>query len=112
MLKKIGFKYKNQVDPFDGGPHLWVDVEDMLPVKKQVTRNYQPALAADSSLVQESGLICRAKPHPGEFRAMAVQAVTNQDGVAVLGLGDADRARLEKVLGLSAGEPAVFMPYY
>ena len=33
MLKKIGFKYLNQVDPFDGGPHLWANVSDLLPIQ-------------------------------------------------------------------------------
>jgi arginine N-succinyltransferase len=34
MLKKIGFEYKGQVDPFDGGPHLWANVDNLLPIKK------------------------------------------------------------------------------
>src|SRR6185437_991202 len=34
LLKKIGFEYKNQVDPFDGGPHLWANLDDVLPIKK------------------------------------------------------------------------------
>jgi arginine N-succinyltransferase len=33
MLNRIGFRYQNQVDPFDGGPHLWANVDDIVPVK-------------------------------------------------------------------------------
>lgn len=34
MLEKIGFKYSNEVDPFDGGPHYRAKLNDIEPVKK------------------------------------------------------------------------------
>lgn len=33
MLEKIGFKYKDEVDPFDGGPHLGCKVSDCTLIK-------------------------------------------------------------------------------
>ncbi len=33
MLEKVGFKYKDEVDPFDGGPHLGVKVNDVSLIK-------------------------------------------------------------------------------
>ncbi len=33
MLEKIGFKYTNMIDPFDGGPHLWARAASVLPIK-------------------------------------------------------------------------------
>ncbi len=33
MLESIGFKYNNEVDPFDGGPHYRAKLKDILPVK-------------------------------------------------------------------------------
>ncbi len=33
MLENIGFKYTNEVDPFDGGPHYRAKLKDILPVK-------------------------------------------------------------------------------
>ena len=33
MLEKIGFRYTNEVDPFDGGPHYRCLLEDILPIK-------------------------------------------------------------------------------
>jgi arginine N-succinyltransferase len=33
LLKKMGFKYKNEVDPFDGGPHLGCPFNDCLLIK-------------------------------------------------------------------------------
>lgn len=33
MLEKIGFKYSNEVDPFDGGPHYKAKLKEISPVK-------------------------------------------------------------------------------
>lgn len=32
MLTKIGFEYKNMIDPFDGGPHYWAKRNEVLPI--------------------------------------------------------------------------------
>jgi arginine N-succinyltransferase len=107
MLKKIGFTYKNQVDPFDGGPHLWANVEDLLPVKKIQTYAYD---AAPKEIKEtESGLICKAAQNPGEFRAVAVHAAVQGNKVALQSL---EAKEVEKLLGINPGEPVVFMPYY
>lgn len=34
MLEGIGFKYTNEVDPFDGGPHYRANMKDIKPVKE------------------------------------------------------------------------------
>lgn len=33
MIESIGFKYTNEVDPFDGGPHYRCPLKDLKPVK-------------------------------------------------------------------------------
>lgn len=35
MLEDIGFKYINEVDPFDGGPHYRCLLKDILPIKNK-----------------------------------------------------------------------------
>jgi arginine N-succinyltransferase len=109
MLKKIGFSYKNQVDPFDGGPHLWANVEDLLPVKR--LRSYSLASSAQplSGALREAGLLARAQSARGSFRSIAVQAVI-QDGK--LSLPEVPDAQLHAVLGVSPGDAIEFMPYY
>lgn len=37
MLERIGFKYTNEVDPFDGGPHYRCPLKDIKPVKEMLT---------------------------------------------------------------------------
>jgi arginine N-succinyltransferase len=34
LLKQMGFVYKNEVDPFDGGPHFGCKLKDIAVVKK------------------------------------------------------------------------------
>lgn len=123
MLKKIGFEYKNQVDPFDGGPHLWANVDDIVPVKKIVKGVLE---AADGTATGESvgGLLSKAEQKAGQFRAVAVKAhvqargdtkaiqvteVISSRGAAGLKLDD---HQLKDALGLRAGDAVAFMPYY
>lgn len=37
LLKKLGFKYKNEVDPFDGGPHLGCPFKECSLIKNTAT---------------------------------------------------------------------------
>jgi arginine N-succinyltransferase len=70
MLKKIGFAYKNQVDPFDGGPHLWANVDELHPLKRMGTFHLVDELPEGEL---ETGLLGPAVQVPGQFRAVAVQ---------------------------------------
>lgn len=109
MLKKIGFQYKNQVDPFDGGPHLWANIDDLLPVKKSATQIFEASAAMPSDSARESGLICKASQRPGEFRALAVQALKKDGKIAII---EPSEAEARAVLGLNPGDSVVFTPYY
>jgi arginine N-succinyltransferase len=40
MLEGIGFKYRDMIDPFDGGPHFWAKTAQIEPVK--FTRQLRP----------------------------------------------------------------------
>ncbi|OIQ18264.1 MAG: hypothetical protein BM556_08355 [Bacteriovorax sp. MedPE-SWde] len=44
MIESIGFKYTNEVDPFDGGPHYRCPLVDLKPVKgmKNVKLDFSP----------------------------------------------------------------------
>jgi arginine N-succinyltransferase len=110
MLKKIGFAYKNQIDPFDGGPHLWANVDEILPVKKLGTFQLSNDASAFAGVPSESGLLTRAQPAKvGEFRAVAVQALKKDGKLAIEGPKAEEAA---SAIGASVGDPVVFMPYY
>lgn len=111
MLTKIGFSYKDQVDPFDGGPHLWASVDELLPVKRLsqvVIEGGTQAISAGATL-PESGLICKLQQKPGHFRALAVQVLRQGDRIQIR---DPDLDRVLSILGLTPGERVAFMPYY
>lgn len=66
MLEKLGFKYRDFIDPFDGGPHLDVNTDD-IPIVKQ-TRRVKFDDVASASSCKEKGYIS-VLDADGEFRA-------------------------------------------
>ncbi len=109
MLTKIGFVYKNHVDPFDGGPHLWANVDDLLPIKKLKQYTYEGALPVAGAST-ESGLVCLPQQKPGTFRAMAVKAKV--EGTKIWVSEEKENQAVVQHLGFSQGQTVVFMPYY
>lgn len=116
MLTKIGFTYKNQVDPFDGGPHLWAELESVLPIKKMRVAVYDPGLTADAAGNPEGGLIARVDQPRGMFRAAAIQAVFCAGSTAIQGAkiswSGNGAQELASALGVAPGDTVQFMPYY
>ncbi len=76
MLEKLGFEYKNFVDPFDGGPHLEVATDDISIVKK--TRRATLGPAAEGG--DQEGLVSTLSDD-GEFRG--VQTLISGTGATV-----------------------------
>jgi len=118
MLKKIGFQYKNQVDPFDGGPHLWANVDDILPIKKMkqgafVTRSDAPSNNLTTGNHKEQGLLCKQKQNPGQFRAIHVQAVQlSGHGPLQIQIDESCARLIKSALDIKENDSVVFMPYY
>ncbi len=125
MLTKIGFHYKNQVDPFDGGPHLWANVDEILPLRRLATFTLVSEAAVPPGANRESGLLCKTHQAPGQFRAVATEAVlsgtpglpgapgSTKDGQLALPATPAGEAeKVMAALGLRSGDAVAFMPYY
>ncbi len=113
MLKKIGFQYKNQIDPFDGGPHFWATVDDLAPIKKIKSYVFDSQTESDPSPDRGfsllGGILCNAIQKRGEFRAIAVHAGLKEGRLFVL---DPPCDQVQTVLGLNMNDNIVFMPYY
>jgi len=110
LLKRIGFTYQNEIDPFDGGPHLRARVNEIIPLKKIKTLQLKPAAkpeAAESEPV--SGLVTPAQKKD-EFRALNVSGRIVA-GDLVLN-PDEDVARIRRLLKLDATESVIFLPYF
>ncbi len=108
MLKKIGFTYRNQVDPFDGGPHLWASVDELLPVKQMRVLQVQMGSAQDSD-GQHTGLLSSTSSGVEGFKAVAVRGKV--DGSA-LRISEAELTVLAQVLNVHPGDSVVYTPFY
>ena len=110
MLKKIGFQYRNQVDPFDGGPHLWANMDEILPIKRMSQAVLAPATTDEyPEGHKELGLLCKTQQNPSEFRAVTVQACLHNGRLQI---NDPQDAVVKSVLGLRDNDTVTFMPYY
>ncbi len=112
MLNKIGFRYRSQVDPFDGGPHLWAKRDDLAPVQNCRRVRIETAIGAASAPQPDVGLVAAAVQNPGVFRAVHVQATTSGGAIQVLFPDRADLESFERATEIRSGSEVVFMPYY
>ncbi|MFO0617832.1 MAG: arginine N-succinyltransferase [Polyangiaceae bacterium] len=110
MLRRIGFRYADRVDPFDGGPHFFAPTDEIQPVR-DTRRAKVVARLADSDLAGPDGHAPRvvrgliAVEYDGApfFRATPGYARLDKDGVA---LGDATMDHLE----LTEGRDVAVLP--
>jgi arginine N-succinyltransferase len=121
MLKKIGFEYRNQIDPFDGGPHLWGRVEQLGPIRHARKYTWKGELAPSAAqATSRPGLIYNLRDLESEvgFRAAAVEATVETTaegerlGVMNSSKSQAEVSALSEALGLRSGDEVFFMPYY
>ena len=66
MLEKLGFAYRDRIDPFDGGPHLEARTDDLEPVRATFTAPLGAAASEEDG--RERGLVS-ATASEGEVRA-------------------------------------------
>ncbi|MCG3123820.1 MAG: Arginine N-succinyltransferase [Phycisphaerales bacterium] len=69
MLEKIGFRYKDFVDPFDGGPHLEANTGEIKLIRD--TRLLTLGEPINATAATRSGIVSRLESD-GEFRASHV----------------------------------------
>ncbi len=61
MLEKVGFKYTNEVDPFDGGPHYRCKLKDIRPIKEMIKGEIKVVPFIEPSVASN---IMISLPHP------------------------------------------------
>ena len=71
MLERIGFRYSNHIDPFDGGPHYEANLSEV-----SLIRHYRTAIVGKEpwDLEAEEVLVAVTRPSgPNRFRAVRTQ---------------------------------------
>jgi arginine N-succinyltransferase len=102
MLRRIGFKYVNRVDPFDGGPHFTAPTDEVTLVRATRTLSIGEPLADDARAPR--CLVARSTDAPPFFHAIPARAAFED--------GDVVRLTKESVdlLGLKLGDSAHCLP--
>lgn len=77
MLERLGFKYRGHVDPFDGGPYLEADL-DNVPL---VVNTRRAILGDPVKTLPNEGIV--SIMHDGNFRAIRVKYAIRGDSVSI-----------------------------
>lgn len=102
MLEKIGFRYVERIDPFDGGPHFEADTKDIVLVQR-----YRRAKVTEEPLerqTEEYLVAVERAAGKSRFRAVKTSAVITDDTVQ---LPTASR----EMLGVQTGEKVHVIPF-
>lgn len=97
MLRRVGFRPAQTIDPFDGGPHFIADTDRISLVAGARRVSVRPIDSADSG--RPRAIVAATAAEPPHFRAVATRLVPEGDGAAgipeaarqALGVGEGDR---------------------
>ncbi|MDW8363895.1 MAG: arginine N-succinyltransferase [Myxococcales bacterium] len=79
LLRRIGFRYANRVDPFDGGPHFIAPTDEVVLVQRTVRRRIRRGIVAGGV----RALVARETASAPWFRAVSATAFVGSDVVAI-----------------------------
>lgn len=101
MLERIGFRYVNHIDPFDGGPHYEADLAELTLVRRHRTAT---VAAKHLEVEAEDFIVGTTKLGPNRFRALRSN-VRIDDAVVLL-----PRAA-KTLLRVKAGDRVSLIPF-
>ena len=91
MLRRIGFDYAGQIDPFDGGPHFMAGTDDITLVKNASEVEIKTVDSADPERPWAVMAVQGGKVRP-QFRAVTARVIPLGGGA--VGITDDARQRL------------------
>ena len=102
MLERIGFRYVNHIDPFDGGPHYEADVKDITLINRHRTGK----LSSEDFEIEGEDMLVAAERSTGKNRFRAVRCnVRFEDRVVHL------PARAKELLEVKEGAKLSLIPF-
>jgi arginine N-succinyltransferase len=103
MLRRVGFRYAERIDPFDGGPHFVANADEVTLVQNTRAARFAGALHAAQAPVGPRSLIARSLPEAPYFRAVACR-ISETDGQIWL------PADFAETLGAAPGDTVQVLP--
>ena len=91
MLESIGFKYTNEVDPFDGGPHYRCPLKEIKLIKNAY---HGPVKMVDNFSEESKTYLIDTKTSKSIFRAAKVELVIKED-LALIKKDVAEKLKLD-----------------
>jgi arginine N-succinyltransferase len=103
MLERIGFRYVERVDPFDGGPHFECRTSEVTLLRKYRTARVAPE---DLALEVAEDMLVSVERESGRNRFRAVRSqVRIDDQIVYL------PAQAKELLGVSSGVKVSLIPF-
>lgn len=107
LLRRIGFRYAERVDPFDGGPHFTAMIDEITLVQQSQHMKINALLIGDAeSKPKKRGLVAIEPNEPPWFRAILAPIDLGKDDGETVALG----AEAAKTLGVNVGDPVWVLP--
>jgi arginine N-succinyltransferase len=103
MLRRVGFRYAERIDPFDGGPHFVANADEVTLIQNTRTARFAGTLETEQAPAGPRSLVARSLPEAPYFRAVACR-ISETDGQVLLPADFAD------VLGATLGEFVQVLP--
>jgi arginine N-succinyltransferase len=101
MLRRVGFRYAERIDPFDGGPHFVANADEVSLIQNTRSASFAGALAEQQIASGPRVLVAREQKEAPYFRAVACRVSESEgqvqlpgDAVEVLGATPGDALRL------------------
>ncbi len=103
MLRRIGFRYAERIDPFDGGPHFVADADEVSLIRDTRQATFTGVLDADEAASGPRALVaCELKESP-YFRAVACRVTESEGQLQLAG-------PFAELLGATPGESLRVLP--
>jgi arginine N-succinyltransferase len=103
MLRRVGFRYAERIDPFDGGPHFVAEADEVSLIGDTRSVVFAGALAHDEVASGPRALVAREQKATPYFKAVACK-FRETDGQLSL------PKDLAELLGASVGETLAVLP--
>ncbi len=108
MLTKIGLKYEQKIDPFDGGPFLSADLDRVRPVENLKSYRFG-GLSQSQKTSRRNGLICTHSKKDQEFIGVHADVTIKEDQIF---FSESQKNELKKIIHIEHGQEVHFMAYY